>query len=790
MRILCSAALLLSATLSVAQLNIEFMGQLNYQTLRNSNLSNLWGYTDEFGNEYAIIGYCGTNAANPGGVSVVALGDGTDPQEIFFHPGPASIWREVKVWNDHAYITTEAENGGLTIVDLSPLPQSTDLPTTVWFGTGWNTSHALFIDENGRLYLYGSGRGNGGVIMYDLTVDPMNPVEVGEFDNWYAHDGYARGDTMYTGHIYDGCFSIVDVSNPASPVRFGRQVTPCEFTHNVWLDDSGQHLFTTDERTNAYVGSYNVSDPTDIQFLDKLRSDNGSGAIPHNTYWLDHFLVTSYYTYGVAIYDAMRPHNLVEVGHYDTSPFTGNGFNGAWGVYPYFDSQRLIISDMELGLFVLDPTYVRACWLEGTVRNAQTGVPVNNATVELQGIITADPTGLGGTYATGYHTGGTYTVVASAPGFEPATITGVVLENGQVTFLDIDLVPLVAFTVQGMVVEAGTGTPIAGATVSKRSDIYAYEAVSGTDGSFQVSNVFSDNYELVAGRWGWRTVCLDAQPIDPSSGMLTIELEPGYYDDFFFDFEWTVETTATLGAWERGAPVGTTFQGAWSNPPADADGDCGDQAYVTGNGGGAAGADDVDDGHTILISPLFDATGLWVPTVKYHRWFFNAGGASTPNDRMTISLDNGTDQVVIENITTSASAWVPVERVVSDYLTPTETMRIIVFITDDNPGHLVEGGFDRFELVEGSPVSVPELAVDSLFRLWPNPSEGQFTVALPAPVDATVELLDALGREVAAPQRVMQGLGVVNADVPSGAYLVRVTTDEGQRMVQRLVVKR
>ncbi|MEZ4738068.1 MAG: hypothetical protein R2818_01620 [Flavobacteriales bacterium] len=179
----------------------------------------------------------------------------------------------MKVWEDHAYITTEANGGGITIVDLSPLPQSTALTATVFFDPAWETSHALFIDENGRLFIFGAGEGNGGAIMYDLAQDPMAPVRVGEYDPLYIHDGYARGDTLYAGHILNGFFSIVDVSDPAAPVLLGTQITPNAFTHNVWLDDSGDHLFTTDERTNAYVGSYDVSDPGDIQFLDKLQSD-------------------------------------------------------------------------------------------------------------------------------------------------------------------------------------------------------------------------------------------------------------------------------------------------------------------------------------------------------------------------------------------------------------------------------------------------------------------------------------------------------------------------------------
>ncbi|MBK7945972.1 MAG: hypothetical protein IPJ85_12025 [Flavobacteriales bacterium] len=102
MRNLFLAVLSVFTLAASAQLNISFLGQLNYQTFRNSNLSNLWGYTDELGNEYALVGVCGTDGNNPGGLSVVSLADPANPQEVFFFPGPPSIWREIKVWGDHA----------------------------------------------------------------------------------------------------------------------------------------------------------------------------------------------------------------------------------------------------------------------------------------------------------------------------------------------------------------------------------------------------------------------------------------------------------------------------------------------------------------------------------------------------------------------------------------------------------------------------------------------------------------------------------------------------------------
>lgn len=791
MRTTLLAVAMLTGLGSQAQLNIDFVGQLNYQTLRNSNLSNLWGYTDEFGNEYALMGVCGTNAQNPGGISVVSLADPTDPQEIFFFPGPPSIWREIKVWGDHAYVTTEAEDGELVIVDLSPLPQSTNLPAIVWDAPTWSTSHSLFIDENGRLYIHGANTGNGGVIMYDLTQDPMNPAEVGQFDNWYCHDSFARGDTLYAAHIYDGFFSIVDVSDPASPVLLGTKSTPSDFTHNTWLDSSGDYLFTTDERTNAYVGAYDVSDPTDITEVDRLRSDNGSGAIPHNTYWLNGYAVTSYYTFGVTIYDVSDPHNMVEVGNYDTSPLTGDGFNGAWGVYPFFPSGNLIISDMQLGLFVLAPTFVQACWLQGPVTNSLTSAPVANATVQITGTTSEDITGVDGQYATGYHTAGTYTVTASAPGYLPTTINGVTLVNGQVTVQPIELEPLVPFDVMVNVSTVGSGLPVEGATVQIASGAYAYTGTTGPDGNCTLQGVFADNYSITAGRWGWHTGCPAPVAMNPGNSSFQVQLEPGYADDFALDLGWTVMGDASSGQWERGAPVATTLGNDPSNPGADVPSDCGANAYVTGLSGGGAGDNDVDGGSTSVTSPVFDAVGAGIAHVRYRRWFVNGGGSGSPNDEMTIRLDNGASTVTLETVTESSTgngSWLPRDFRIDDFLPPTATMRFIASTADDSPGHVVEAGLDLFELYFVDDTGIEELERSVLAS--PNPSTGPVMLRATGFIPTHIQVLDQSGRIVA--QQSWMGSGMFEADwgLAPGAYLLLVRDGNGRQARERLVIAR
>jgi len=227
MRSLFLIVCLFFAGSSTSQLNIDSLSQIDYQALHNANLNDVWGYVDEMGNEYAIVG-------TTEGTSVVNVTNPSAPFEVFWKPGSSSIWRDPCVHGDYAYVTTEADDGML-IIDLSPLPGSTALPTAQYTGSSgspWQSAHTCYVDENGFAYIFGSNRGNGGVIILDTQSSPMAPVEVGVFDNWYVHDGFVRNDTMFLAHILNGFVSLVDVSNKANPVLLGSVVTPDAFSHN------------------------------------------------------------------------------------------------------------------------------------------------------------------------------------------------------------------------------------------------------------------------------------------------------------------------------------------------------------------------------------------------------------------------------------------------------------------------------------------------------------------------------------------------------------------------------
>ena len=411
---------------SVAQENMTLQSWYSY----DERAADVWGWESEDGHFYAIIGIFD-------GTSIVDITDPSSPIEVAFVGGPESIWRDIKTWNDHAYVVNET-GGGMLIIDLSDLPGVPD--TTSYTGDSLATAHNIFIDEHGIAYVIGSNRHNGGALFLDLNSDPMAPEQIGYYDVNYCHDLYVRGDTMWTAELYVGQFGVVDVSDKASPVVLATQTTPAFFTHNLWLSDDGDYLFTTDEVSGAPVAAYDVSDLSDIRLIDTWESSPGAGVIPHNTFYHDGYLVTSYYRDGVTIVDAHRPDNLIETGYYDTSPFpSGNGYNGCWGVYPYFSNDLIAASDIEEGLFILQPDYQRASYLEGVVSEEGTGMLLPGSLVEILGTEQTSITDFLGGYKTGTSAPGLYDVRVSKSGCLTEIASGVELLQAEVTSLNFNL---------------------------------------------------------------------------------------------------------------------------------------------------------------------------------------------------------------------------------------------------------------------------------------------------------------------------------------------------------------
>jgi choice-of-anchor B domain-containing protein len=760
---------LLLATIANAQLNVTFRSNLPY----NGALANIGGYVDGNGTEYALVGY-------EFGLSIVNLADPANPFVAFDVTGTTSDWREVKTWQEYAYVTTEGCCNGLQIINLSYLPDSIQVKT--WQGDGaitgqLETIHALHID-NGFAYLFGSNLFNGAAVIADLA-DPWNPTYKGNTPGTYIHDGYVRNDTLWAGHIYDGYFSVMDVSDKTNPLLLATQNTPGLFTHNTWLNDQGNVLFTTDEVNSSYLTSYDISDLNNITELQRVQLTPGSGSVVHNTHTLNDYEIVSWYKDGIAIVDVSRPDNMIVTGHYDTFlQGSGGGFDGCWGVYPYLPSGTIVASDMSNGLYVLTPNYVRGCYLEGTITDSVSGMTLNAATINILNQNTTKQSNISGVYKTGLATAGTYDVEVSKPGYITKTITGVVLQNGVLTQLDVQLNSLPTIVVTGQVTITNNGLPIEDAIVHISNSQFDVQVQTDASGNFALQGFYAGTYDVQIGKWGYVTKCLSSESITGASP-LNITLDIGYYDDFSLDFGWNIGGTSP-NAWVRDVPVGTSNNGTPANPGNDVNGDCGTIAFVTDNGGGSASAHDIDNGNCILTSPVFDATIYTNPYVTYYRWFFNGATFSgQPDDTMKIILNNGITSAVIEQVNPSSignSSWIFSSHRIADFITPTATMQLIVDIGDPGPVlNLLEGGFDHFTV--DNIVGVESLNTSNLtLKAQPNPFTGNVYISWSTTNEgATLEVYDVSGREVFHSALTGQR-GTVEAgnEWPSGYYLARL----------------
>lgn len=682
-------------SLTFAQLNMTLLDQVDYA----QDLNDIWGWVDpDDGTEYAIVGV-------RNGVSVVSLADPENAVEVAFLPGANSTWRDIKTWGDYAYVTNET-SGGLMVIDLTDAPDN--ITATNWTpnlpGLGTlNTGHNIYIDEFGYAYIAGSNLNSGGMLILDVFTTPGTPIFIAAAPAIYAHDVYTRDNIMYASEIYQGRLAIYDVENKSAITLEATQQTPFNFTHNAWLNDAGDVVFTTDEKANAPIAAYDISDLDNIVELDQFKpiATLNANVIPHNVHVWEDWLIISYYTDGGIIVDASKPDNLIEVGNWDTFLGGNGGFSGAWGAYPFLPSGIVLLTDIGNGLFICGATYVRACWLEGTVTDAVTGLPIFGADIQIESsqpnMAMTDPLG---EYQTGQAIAGTFDVVFSAPGYFPKTVQAV-LDNGVLTILDVELDPLSSFSISGQTVRTVDSSPVAGAEVILQGDQVSYSAITDGNGNFTFPGILGGEYTLAAGAWGYKHGVIDNFTVDLNTpSPIVVNLTKGYQDDFFFDLGWTETHTASTGWWELGEPVGTTTGGQFSNPEFDIAGDLGDQCYVTGNDGGGVGDDDVDNGTVTLYSPVMDLSSYNEPVLSYNTWFFNGGGSGNPNDALEVRITNGTDEVVLETITQSAGSWNPtVEFNLASLIPLTDNMQVIFETSDMDPGHLVEAAVDAF-LVE------------------------------------------------------------------------------------------
>ncbi|NRA51644.1 MAG: choice-of-anchor B family protein [Phaeodactylibacter sp.] len=356
--LICTSPFFTSAQDSLNLTALSHWNDSSLPALGSLVYNDIWGYTAPDGREYAILG----------NVGATVFFDITAPDaivEVARIPGQLnSVWRDYKTYGQYAYMCADQGNEGLTIFDLRQLPDT--VIQVSQNTTFFNQAHNIFVDEaNGRLYAAGGNNPSNGVTILDLTQDPSAPTLLGNPvlpAGGYVHDIFVRDNIAYCSHGNNG-LSVYDLTDPGNPVTLGTLPNYPEqgYNHSSWLTEDGSHLVFADETFGRSVKMTDVSNLQEMEVVDLFKSEllapQATGSIAHNPFVRGNYVIISYYHEGVQIFDLSDPENVEQFAYYDTHPQNTNyqGFDGCWGVYPFFPSGSIIASDTENGLYVLRP---------------------------------------------------------------------------------------------------------------------------------------------------------------------------------------------------------------------------------------------------------------------------------------------------------------------------------------------------------------------------------------------------------------------------------------------------
>lgn len=769
-----STLLLLSLNVNAqTKFNMELLSHIDWQ----EQGSGCWGHTDANGIEYAVIG---TRKA----IRVLSLEDPTNPISRLEIPGATTTWREARSYGNFIYVTTEGPDG-VTIIDATNAPNSFTWkrwkPAIALANNDTlRTVHSINIDSEGFLYLNGHNLSNRGVLIFDLKQDGYNPTLVANMGTVYTHDCFATKTTLYTADLSNGV-GVYEISDKANPVLINRFNTSSVFAHNIWTSPDEKYLYTTDERSGAYVDVYDVSDLKNIKFISKYRNEDTKlgSVIPHNTYAVENYAVTSWYTDGVLIKDMSRPDNIVKVGEFDTYqneatlPENGTWFEGCWGVYPFLKSGTIVASDINTGLWIFRPKYARASYLEGkTLVEDETGQlsPITGAKVSIKASRSAfGISNQNGVYKTGIAEPGMYKIFFTHPEFGLDSVE-LELKTGEVVNHDF------IFKGKNIVIKVIDNNKAiianAAATLTSKTSQNTLSAVSNGNGYILSTLNPGSQYTLQVAAWGYKGKEVDVTSFDT----LTVELEKGYQDDFFADLGWVNTKKVSAGNWERVIPKGTTLNQDIANPDKDAEGDIGGFAYVTGNGGATVGENDVDNGATILVSPIMDFTGKDTASISYQSWFFNGGGTGSPNDEMIVELSNGLNTITLDQTSFSLSEWLPKTfNIVASNFTFTDKMQLSVSVNDKSPGHIVEGGIDAFNVKLSSKLVGTKDVKPLTIKMAPNPVVDFLNVS------ADVKIINISIYDISSKKVISSDSERINVNsLPAGVYIGKAQSADGR----------
>lgn len=324
----------------------------------DNTYNEVWGFVQN-NKEYAVIG-------STAGTHILPLDDLQSNPKPYFVPGSSRgshvIHRDYHDYEGYLYaVCDEGSSSTLQIIDLRNIEDSLEIvyDSNEFF----SRAHNIFIDSaKARLYVCSQkGTSYYPLGLYDIS-DPASPSLINIYSDFggggisHVHDAYVVNDTAFLNCGPSG-LRIVDFTDPFSP-RLLASLTDYPFrgyNHSGWATPDLKYYYMGDETHGAEMKVIRIDDIQEPEVVNTFNAGNPHEfSIPHNQVVHCDKLYVSYYFDGLHVYDIKDPESPQRQYVYQSSSEEHiDNYKGAWGVYPFFTSNRILVSDMQEGLFVL-----------------------------------------------------------------------------------------------------------------------------------------------------------------------------------------------------------------------------------------------------------------------------------------------------------------------------------------------------------------------------------------------------------------------------------------------------
>ena len=282
--------------------------------------------------------------------------------------GPIDM-EDIKVANGIGYFADNM-GSGLHIVDVSNPTNPVLLSQITSANGGFDNTHKIAIWQN-FVFIPQNLVSPAIIKVFDVS-NPSSPVLKTTFtatDPKWVNDidiqTNTAGETLLYTAGWGGKCDIWDITSIATsaPVLLGSFSAGVDGSSASATADGNYLAYATkNPNGTSFVTIYNIANPTSVTVASTLTMTAlGISAVsPHDPKIMGNLLYVSWYQAGTLIFDITNPFGPVFVGSYDTwpGPVNPGQLDGNWGVYPFLGQNKVLLSDRNTGLYVVDATGV------------------------------------------------------------------------------------------------------------------------------------------------------------------------------------------------------------------------------------------------------------------------------------------------------------------------------------------------------------------------------------------------------------------------------------------------